>query len=70
LIVHPDLRHLARVRAVIEWCDRLFSEPPVRSPPEAVAGRFKLTPAEVRVLFWSPIASGWRAGSSPISPAA
>lgn len=27
LIVHPDLKHLARVRAVIEWCDRLFSEP-------------------------------------------
>lgn len=28
LIVHPDLKHLARVRAVIEWCDRLFSEHP------------------------------------------
>ena len=28
LIVHPDLKHLARVRAVIEWCGRLFSKPP------------------------------------------
>jgi DNA-binding transcriptional LysR family regulator len=28
LIVHPDLKHLARVRAVIDWCDRLFSEHP------------------------------------------
>jgi DNA-binding transcriptional LysR family regulator len=29
LIVHPDLKHLARVRAVIAWCERLFSERPV-----------------------------------------
>jgi len=26
LIVHPDLRHLARVRAVIEWIEPLFSQ--------------------------------------------
>jgi DNA-binding transcriptional LysR family regulator len=26
VIVHPDLKHLARVRAVIAWCERLFSE--------------------------------------------
>jgi DNA-binding transcriptional LysR family regulator len=26
LIVHPDLKHLARVRAAIAWCERLFSE--------------------------------------------
>jgi DNA-binding transcriptional LysR family regulator len=29
LIVHPDLKHLARVRAVIAWIERLFSERPV-----------------------------------------
>jgi DNA-binding transcriptional LysR family regulator len=28
LIVHPDLKHLARVRAAIAWCERLFSERP------------------------------------------
>jgi DNA-binding transcriptional LysR family regulator len=28
VIVHPDLKHLARVRAVIAWCERLFSEQP------------------------------------------
>lgn len=28
LIVHPDLKHLARVRAVIAWIERLFSERP------------------------------------------
>ncbi len=28
LIVHPDLKRLARVRAVVEWCDRLFSKHP------------------------------------------
>jgi DNA-binding transcriptional LysR family regulator len=32
VIVHPDLKHLARVRAVIAWCERLFSE----KPPEVV----------------------------------
>lgn len=26
LIVHPDLKHLARVRAAITWCERLFSK--------------------------------------------
>ena len=26
LIVHPDLKHLARVRAVIAWIERLMSE--------------------------------------------
>jgi len=26
LIVHPDLKRLARVRAAIAWCERLFSE--------------------------------------------
>jgi DNA-binding transcriptional LysR family regulator len=28
VIVHPDLKHLARVRAIIAWCERLFSEKP------------------------------------------
>jgi DNA-binding transcriptional LysR family regulator len=28
LIVHPDLKHLARVRAVITWIERLMSERP------------------------------------------
>ena len=28
VIVHPDLKHLARVRAVIAWCEQLFSEQP------------------------------------------
>jgi DNA-binding transcriptional LysR family regulator len=28
LIVHPDLKHLARVRAVISWIERLLSERP------------------------------------------
>jgi DNA-binding transcriptional LysR family regulator len=28
LIVHPDLKHLARVRAVMAWIERLFSERP------------------------------------------
>jgi len=28
LIVHPDLRHLARVRAVMAWVERLMSERP------------------------------------------
>jgi DNA-binding transcriptional LysR family regulator len=30
VIVHPDLKHLARVRAVIAWCERLFSEQPAK----------------------------------------
>lgn len=30
VIVHPDLKHLARVRAVIAWCERLFSEQPAQ----------------------------------------
>ena len=25
-IVHPDLKHLARVRAVMAWCEQVFSE--------------------------------------------
>jgi DNA-binding transcriptional LysR family regulator len=29
LIIHPDLKQLARVRAVIAWIERLFSERPV-----------------------------------------
>ena len=29
LIVHPDLKHLARVRAVIAWIERLFPERPM-----------------------------------------
>jgi DNA-binding transcriptional LysR family regulator len=29
LIVHPDLKHLARVRAVMEWIERLMAERPV-----------------------------------------
>jgi DNA-binding transcriptional LysR family regulator len=29
VIVHPDLKHLARVRAVMAWCERLFSKQPV-----------------------------------------
>jgi DNA-binding transcriptional LysR family regulator len=29
LIVHPDLKHLARIRAVIAWIERLMSERPV-----------------------------------------
>jgi DNA-binding transcriptional LysR family regulator len=28
VIVHPDLKHLARVRAIMAWCERLFSEKP------------------------------------------
>ncbi len=28
VIVHPDLKHLARIRAVIAWCERLFSDQP------------------------------------------
>jgi DNA-binding transcriptional LysR family regulator len=28
LIVHPDLKHLARVRAVMEWIERLMAERP------------------------------------------
>jgi DNA-binding transcriptional LysR family regulator len=28
LIVHPDLKRLARVRAVMAWIERLFSERP------------------------------------------
>src|SRR5579872_3470002 len=31
VIVHPDLKHLARVRAVIVWCERLFSEQPAEA---------------------------------------
>jgi DNA-binding transcriptional LysR family regulator len=27
-IVHPDLKHLARVRAVMAWCEQLFSRSP------------------------------------------
>jgi DNA-binding transcriptional LysR family regulator len=30
VIVHPDLKQLARVRAVITWCERLFSERPAK----------------------------------------
>jgi hypothetical protein len=28
LIAHPDLKQLARVRAVMAWIERLFSERP------------------------------------------
>lgn len=28
VIVHPDLKHLARVRAIMAWCERLFSAKP------------------------------------------
>jgi DNA-binding transcriptional LysR family regulator len=32
LIVHPDLKHLARVRAVISWIERLMGEQPSPRP--------------------------------------
>ena len=32
LIVHPDLKHLARVRAVISWIERLMCEQPSLRP--------------------------------------
>jgi DNA-binding transcriptional LysR family regulator len=39
LIVHPDLKHLARVRAVMAWIERLMSERPVKCESEEKAGR-------------------------------
>jgi DNA-binding transcriptional LysR family regulator len=39
LIVHPDLKHLARVRAVIAWIERLFFERPAALQTEATDAR-------------------------------
>src|SRR5216684_291329 len=42
LIVHPDLKHLARVRAVIAWIERLFSERPVAPQTELTDARRRI----------------------------